>query len=152
MRGDTDTVFKALIDDPDFYLAVERACDGAETERKAADPVDAADAESVVIGNNPGQRARDAFVALLAWHHPGTPARTPLKWGPNGLPILSLGGKIASLQRAIESDNDADALNHLFDLIAHVAPGYRLDRMDGIQALADRYGSTPTPIRERDRA
>lgn len=69
-----------------------------------------------------------------------------LQFSERGVPILTLDRKIEALKACIKDGSREDAVGHLFDLINHVAPGYRLLGYSGIGPLCLKYGSDPTPI------
>ena len=68
----------------------------------------------------------------------------------DGIPFLSLRGKLEVLRGCIENDAKEDAVGHLFDLLYLVAPGYKLGDLDGVNDLCQQYGRTPALIKKKD--
>ena len=69
-----------------------------------------------------------------------------MNFSKNGIPIVSVEQKVRYLQACLEEGANEDALGHLFDLLNHVAPGYKYLDLKNIQQLAGYYGKNPTPI------
>lgn len=72
-------------------------------------------------------------------------------YSDRGIPIVPLNVKLDYLRSCMLGGHDEDAMGHLFDLIHHIAPGYKFSRFDGIKAICDYYGEHPTPILEAER-
>jgi hypothetical protein len=72
-----------------------------------------------------------------------------MKTSNRGIPILSLDEKLKALRYCLNlPDPREDAMGHLFDLIAHIAPDYKFIDLKGVAAIASHYGAHPTPIEE----
>ena len=72
------------------------------------------------------------------------------KYSERGIPILPLADKVDALRTCLLDGSDEDAMGHLFDLIAHLAPGCEFHGFKGLLAIADHYAASPTPINTED--
>lgn len=64
----------------------------------------------------------------------------------DGTSLCQIDEKIERLDHCIHMGFDEDAIGHLFDLINHLAPGYKYGKFKNIKELQEYYGKDPKPI------
>ena len=73
-----------------------------------------------------------------------------MEFDVHGRPILTLEEKLAGLKKCINDGSTEDAVGHICDLLALVAPGYKLEydqvSFNDANAIVNHYGNPPCPI------